>query len=101
LDLTQQANKMLESLTQIISTHIYVGQSFQITSPSIQVNLVKNNVSLLNTTQVMGDSTIKIPSFCDLLASDSSLDCQSSNIIQKVTFFLILEDLYGLAMKIF
>ncbi len=99
LDLTQQANSMLESLTQIISKHLYVGQSFQIKSPSIQVNILKNNVSLLNTTQVMGDSTIKIPSFCDLLALDSSLDCQSSNIIQKVTLSLILENLYFNALK--
>ena len=87
MDLTQQAHSMLESLTQIISKHLYVGQSFQIASPSIQVSLIKNNVSILNTTQVMGDSTIKIPSFCDLLAFDSSLDCQNSNIIQKVSLF--------------
>jgi hypothetical protein len=87
LDLTQQAHSMLESLTQIISKHLYVGQSFQIASSSIQVSLIKNNVSILNTTQVMGDSTIKIPSFCDLLALDSSLDCQNSNIIQKVSLF--------------
>jgi len=78
---------MFDSLTQIISKQLYVGQSFQISSPSIEVNYMKTNVSLLNTTQVLGDSQIKIASFCDLLASDPSLNCQSSTIIQKVTSF--------------
>jgi hypothetical protein len=84
LDLTKQANSMFESLTQVISKKIYVGQSLQITNPSMQVNFVKNSVSQLNTTQLLGDSQIKIPSFCDLLASDASLNCQSSTILQKV-----------------
>ena len=75
---------MFDSPTQIISKQLYVGQSFQISNPSVEVNYLKTSVSLLNTTQMLGDSQIKISSFCDLLASDPSLNCQSSNVIQKV-----------------
>ena len=85
--MTRQANSMFETLTQVITKQIFVGQTLKIINPSMEVNFVKNSVSLLNTTQTLGDSQIKIPSFCDLLALDSSLDCQNSNIIQKVSLF--------------
>jgi len=81
---------MFESLTQVITKQIYVGQTLQIKNPSMEVNLVKNNVSLLNTSQSLGgDSQIKIPSFCELLSSSSASTtskCEGSVITQKVTW---------------
>ena len=81
--MTRKANTMLQTLTQVITKQIFVGQTLKITNPSMEVNFVKNNISLLNTTQTLGDSQIKIPSFCDLLSSSNG-NCQSSVITQKV-----------------
>lgn len=75
---------MLDTISQIISKQTYIGQSLEIENPQIKVNFVKNNVSLLNATQSLGDSEIKISSFCDLLASISASNCQSSIISQRV-----------------
>ena len=85
MDLTQQANTMFQSLTKVLSKQVYVGQSVQILNPAMQVNLVKNNISSLNTTQSLSDSQITIPSFCELL---SSSNCQSSIITQNVMVFI-------------
>ena len=86
--MTQSANSMLDVLSQIISNQIYIGQSLQIVNPQIQVDFLKNNVSLLNTTQSLWDSQIKLPSFCDLIALSFTINCQSSVIIQRVTELL-------------
>ena len=64
---------------------MHVGQVTDINTASIQANYIKNNVSQLNTQQIMDNSQINIPSFCDLLASSN---CQSAILTQKVIFFL-------------
>ena len=69
----------------MISNQMHVGQVTDINTASIQANYIKNNVSQLNTQQIMDNSQINIPSFCDLLASSN---CQSAILTQKVIFFL-------------
>ena len=71
---------MLETLTAMISTHLYVSQNTQIKTASIEANYLKNNVSLLSANQPIQDSKIIIPSFCDILKSN----CTSRILTQKV-----------------
>ena len=79
--MTQQVNTMYESLSKVISKQIYIGQTLQIKNSAIEVNFEKNNVSSLNVSQVLGDSKIELPNYCELL---SSSNCGSSIITQKV-----------------
>ena len=61
------SEQMIDSLTSMISTHLYVSQVTQIKTGSIEANYLKNNISDLNPLQFIQDSKITISSFCDLL----------------------------------
>ena len=76
------SNQMINNLTNIISSHLYVGQSINVKSGSIQADFQKNNISSLRNLQNIQDSQIKIPSFCDLLKTT----CSDQIITQKVIY---------------
>ena len=75
------SNAMLDQLTSIIINHLYVSQSTQIQTNSIQVNYYRDNISLASNKISLQDSEIKFTSFCDLLGSSS---CNNRIITQKV-----------------
>ncbi len=77
---------MIDSLTSIVSTHLYVGQLTQIKSTTIEANYLKNSISDINPLQSIQDNRISISSLCDLLNSD----CSNRIITQKVTNFITL-----------
>jgi len=77
---------MFESLAQVISKQMYVGQTFKINNSGVQVDLARDIVSNLNKTKSLSDSQIIIKSFCELLSSSS---CQSSVVSKKVLLFIV------------
>ena len=77
------SNSMLDDLTSIIVDHLYVSQTTQIQTNSIQVNYYRDNISLASNQMTLQDSQIKLTSFCDLLGSSS---CNNRIITQKVNF---------------
>ena len=79
--LIDKSRAMFDSVTSIISSHLYTSQAIQVKTKSIQADYIKNNVSALNNLHNVQDCQINIPSFCDLLNSDS---CSSGIITQKV-----------------
>ena len=74
------SEKMIDSLTSMISTHLYVSQSTQIKTASIEANYLKNSISDINPLQSIQDNRISISSLCELLNSD----CSNRIITQKV-----------------
>lgn len=77
------SNDMFNTMTTVLSKQMYLGQSTQIKSASIQVDYIKNNVSNMNTSQIVSDCQIKVPAFCDMIGSN----CQGKIITQKVYYF--------------
>ena len=74
---------MIDTLTTIISSQMYINQNVQIKTNSIEANYLKANVSTINTQQSFETCQINIPSFCnDLLAQIQN--CASMIITQKV-----------------
>ena len=71
---------MLNGLTSIISTHLYVGQTTQVKTGSIEVGYKKNNISTVSNELGIQNCQIVIPSFCNLLNSA----CENRIITQKV-----------------
>ena len=74
------SDRMINDLTKIISTHLYVIKFTQIKTTSIEANYLKNNISDINPLQSIQDNQISISSLCDLLNSD----CSNRIITQKV-----------------
>ena len=79
------SNQMLNTLTSIISSQMYVNQQVQIKTNSIEANYMKANISTFNTQQSIESSQINIPSFCgDLL--NQSPNCANRILTQRVNF---------------
>ena len=74
---------MMNKLTSIISSQMYVNQQVQITTKSIVANYIKANMSTMNTQHTLDSCQINLPSFCnDLLIQ--SLNCANRILTQKV-----------------
>ena len=71
----------MASASTIIASHLFMSQSVQVKTATIQADYVKNNLSALVNVQNVQDTQINVPSFCDLLNSD----CSNRVITQKVT----------------
>ena len=67
--LMRNSNGAFDALTSMISNQMYVSQSTEIKTGSIQANYLKGNISSLNNLLNIQDSSIEISSFCDLLIS--------------------------------
>ena len=67
--LTNDSEKILTKLTKMILSQMYVSQATQVTTGSIEAKYLKNNMSLIDTTQIIQDSQFSISSFNDLLGS--------------------------------
>jgi hypothetical protein len=81
------ANSMINKLTKIISTKIYMGQEMQVKTQAIDVGYLKNNVSLMPVKQYLDDAKIELThSFCELL---SNMNCSSRILTQKVTILKV------------
>ena len=72
---------MLDKLTSIIINHLYVSQTTQIKTNSIQVIFNRDNISSASDQISLQDSEIKFPSFCDFLGISS---CNNRILTQKV-----------------
>ena len=90
--LTVISNKIVEKLTSMISTQMYVSQHVDIRTSSMAASFVKNNVSLMSPTKTIQDIQIKLSSYCDLLSASSSSsgsNCNTNQIItEKVKLFI-------------
>ena len=81
---------MFDSLTSMISSQMYVGQSIQLKTASIEVNLLKSNISKMDRVQTVQDCKIQIEaSFCDLINSINKMDCSNSILTQKVKYIIL------------
>ena len=66
---------------------MYVGQSIQLKTSSIEVNLVKSNLSKMDREQNVQDCKIQIESsFCDLINSNNKMDCSNSSQLHKNSY---------------
>ena len=74
-------NELLDDLTKIIIPHLYVSQSLQIMTDSIQVYIVRNNITNMNMYIDMQDAQIKVPSYSNLMIS---VNCSDQIVTQRV-----------------
>ena len=65
----------------MMSKHLYVSQTTQITTGSVSATFSKNNVSELDNSQGIQDCQITVPSFSDLLSTSGS---SNQIVTQKV-----------------
>ena len=72
---------MFNDLTSMMSKHLYVSQTTQITTGSVSATFSKKNVSELDNSQGIQDCQINVPSFSDLLSSSGS---SNQIVTQKV-----------------
>ena len=79
--MTSMSIDIIEKITQMISMQMYIGQETTLKSKSLEAAYVKNNVSLLPTTNSIQNNTLSFGSYCDLL---SSSDCKNKILTQKV-----------------
>ena len=84
------SNKILDKLTTMTLLQMYVGQTTQITTGSIEAKYLKNNMSLINTTQIIQDSLFSITSFSDLINVSSPLIINQKVILE--IFFLLYHE---------
>jgi hypothetical protein len=85
------SNKIVEKLTTMISTQMYVSQNFDIKTKSMEAKFVKNNVSLMSSIKKIQDIEINFSSFCDLLLTSytSGSSCNNNQIITEKVKLLI------------
>ena len=82
------SNSMINKLTKIISSKIYVGQEMQVKTQAIDVSYLKNNVSLIPVNQFLNDAKIELThSFCELLSNEN---CSNRILTQKVIILKII-----------
>jgi hypothetical protein len=82
-----KSNGIMENLTNVISKQMTVGQSTNLKTSSIEVNLIKNNISLMSPKKTIQDIEINFSSYCDLISSsDLKSNCNNQIITQKVNF---------------
>ena len=77
-------NYLFDDMTNIIADHLYVGQSLQFKTDSIQVEFVRNNMSNMSTSINMQDAQINVVSYCDMLLN---ANCSNRILTQRVTLF--------------
>lgn len=66
VDAAQKASSVLNLLSNIISDHLPVGDSFDVTTSSLLMSLRKMKASDLNSSLQMDGDKIELPSFCDM-----------------------------------
>lgn len=86
--MTLISDGIVEKITQMISTQMYIGQTATIKTNGLEVDFIKNNVSLLKTTKQIQNTSISFDSYCDLI---SSSNCNNQIITQKVKNYFILK----------
>ena len=83
--MTTRSNDIVERLTNIMLNQMSIGQTIDMKAKSIEANLVKNNISLLEPNKAIQDIEIEFASYCHLLSSAAmTLDCNNQVISQKV-----------------
>jgi hypothetical protein len=88
--LISNSHQNFDTLTELFSSQMFVGQTIQVKTASIEANYFKsNNISALNTNQNVQDCSIKFTSFCDLI----NQNCSNRTITQNVIFSTILKGL--------
>ncbi len=66
VDAAQKASSVLNLLSNIISDHLPVGDSFDVTTSSLLLSLRKTKASDLNSSLQLDGDKIELPSFCDM-----------------------------------
>ena len=78
------SNQLFNDMTFIVASHLYVSQSLQIKTDSIELDFVRNNMTSLNTTTIVQDAQIKVASYCGLMPN---ANCSDRILTQRVTIF--------------
>jgi hypothetical protein len=71
--MTNTTNEILNKLSSMILLQMYVSQATEIKTGSIEAKYLKDNMSLIDTTQRIQDSQLSITSFSDLLQISTPL----------------------------
>ena len=90
--MSKSSTQMFDDMTSMVSQHLYVSQTTQITTDSIQANFLKNNISAFENSQSLLDCQINVPSFSDLLSnSGSSNQIVTQKVMknEKIYFYLL------------
>ena len=71
--MTNTTNEILNKLSSMILLQMYVSQATEIKTGSIEAKYLKENMSLIDTSQRIQDSQFSITSFSDLLQISTPL----------------------------
>ena len=83
---TNTTNEIFNRLTSMITLQMYVTQETQIKTGSIEAKYLKNNMSLIDTTQMIQDSQFSISSFKELLSVSTPLILNQK--VEKIIFLI-------------
>jgi len=79
------SKNLFDDMTNIIAGHLYVSQSLQFKTDSIQVEFVRNNMSNMSTSLNMQDARINVVSYCDMMPN---ANCSNRILTQRVISFI-------------
>ena len=88
----QKTSVLVNSLTAIISSHMKVGDSFCVTTPSLTIKIQKSAASNINTNMIFDNTNASLPSFCHLTK-------QTVNLTNSQTVSSILDLKYDPSVK--
>lgn len=69
MDIAQKVDTITSLITSLVSDKYASGQSFQIATPSISMNIQKLQASNLPNVLNISSATVKLPPFCTLVSN--------------------------------
>lgn len=110
VDVSQKVDTLTSLITGLVADNYAAGQTFQIATPSISMNIQKLQASDLPPVLNVSNALIKLPSFCSLLTNTQAItttttkspyvslsdsnNCTNRIITLKVTIYLTIISLY-------
>jgi hypothetical protein len=80
VDAAQKASSVLNLLSNVISNHLPVGDSFDVNTSSLMLSLRKTKASDLNSSLQIDGDKIELPSFCDMQNKPSTSNFKTNEL---------------------
>ena len=85
MDATQKTQSVMDLVTNLLSQQFAIGDSFNMTTPSLSITLNKVRASNMNSTLDLNNGVFELPSYCNLISkiANSSDSNDASSPLSK------------------